>query len=63
MTNKNIIIITSIVAIILFIFFAKGFDSKSQTITGIDKSSDYNLAMADAKAKGEPVFLEFFGNT
>lgn len=63
MTKKSFIIIIGIVAIILFIFFAKGFSTNSQTITGIDKSSDYSLAIADAKAKGEPVFLEFFGNT
>lgn len=62
MSNKNIIIIASVVAIFLLIFYAKGF-SNNQAIVGIDKNPDYSQAIADAKAKGEPVFLEFYGNT
>lgn len=66
MSKKSKLILLVVVAAFVVIIAAKPFIKSNTTQSlngGIDQNSDYAQALADAKAKGEPVFLEFFGNT
>lgn len=65
MDKKTGLILLLVAAIVIGIIAVKPYmkSTSANTGGGIDPNPDYAQAIADAQAQGQPVFLEFYGDT
>lgn len=60
--RSKIILLIVVFAFVLVIAAKPFFKNQRETATGeISNNPDYSQVIAEAKAQGQPVFLEFYG--